>query len=379
MDIDSRIKWEPGMELSARTFKELDRNLDFRQQVAVRAALGGDRMGLVPGEEFRSKGVFVKNTFEIEDFRCMAVLPSGRILSADEKVEVTIPMLFGEEYYLTVAPGTEDRTFEREGVPYEGTSKVYSIRALDELGREDLFPVARFKAAGGVFSVDPDFIPPCLLLDGDARFAEYGASFTEKLKAICEHPNLEEGDGKRTMLRYLFQFKGYLWNGGVREFVQLTQEMAQAVDYYIMSPNSESPVQIPAPNMYDIQKWLGWLSEYLSGAVSVLDNVVLEDNSIDYEALLAQAKAELYERLNPELREALLMQIKEELREELREQLTSKLMNYVDGDIKPGLHDTLSSELDPSLHDRLYPELYDALFKALYVPEQEEAEFYPMM
>lgn len=379
MDIDSRIKWAPGMELSAQTFKELDRNLDFRQQVAVRAALGGSRIGLVPGEEFRNKGVFVKNTYEIEDFRCMAVLPSGKILSANEKVALPIPMLFGEEYYLTVGYGSEERTFEKEDVPYESAVKAYAIHSMDELGKEDLFPVARFNVSNGVFSVDPDYIPPCLLLDATPRFAEYGAQYTEKLSVLAEHPNLEDGEGKRAFLRYMFILKGYKWDGSVRDFVQLTQEIAQAIDYYIVAPNTESPLEVPSPNQFDIRKWLEWLSEYMSGAASILDKVVLEDNSIDFEALLAQAKAELYERLNPELREALLLQIKEELREELREQLSSKLMAFVDGEVKPGLHDTLSSELDPSLHDRLYPELYDALFNALYVPEQEEAEFIPMI
>ena len=367
------------MELSAQTFKELDRNLDFRQQVAVRAALGGDRIGLVPGEEFRNKGVFVKNTYEIEDFRCMAVLPSGKILSAGEKVSLPVPMLFGEEYYLTVANSSEERTFEREGVPYECAAKSYAIHSLDELGKEDLFPVARFKVSDGVFSSDPDYIPPCLLLDTDARFAQYGAAYAEKLGVLAEHRNLEEGEGKRALLRYLFILRGYKWDGGVREFVQLTQEIAQAINYYIVTPNTENPLEVPSPNQFDIQKWLEWLSGYLSGAASILDKVVLEDNSIDFEALLAQAKAELYERLNPELREALLMQIKDELREELREQLSSKLMSFVDSEVKPGLHDSLSSELDPSLHDRLYPELYDALFNALYVPEQEEAEFVPVI
>lgn len=367
------------MELSAQTFKELDRNLDFRQQVAVRAALGGSRIGLVPGEVFHNKGVFVKNSYEIENFRCMAVLPSGKILSADEKVTLPVPLLFGEEYYLTVAYSQEERTFEREGVPYECASKVYAIHSMDEMGKEDLFPVARFKVSDGVFSADPDYIPPCLLLDADTRFAQYGSAYTEKLGVLAGHPNLEEGEGKRALLRYLFILKGYKWNGGVREFIQLTQEIAQAVDYYIVTPNTEKPLEVPSPNQFDIQKWLEWLSGYLSGAASILDKVVLEDNTIDYEALLAQAKDELYERLNPELREALLMQIKDELREELREQLSSKLMSFVDSEVKPGLHDSLSSELDPSLHDRLYPELYDALFNALYVPEQEEAEFVPII
>ena len=379
MDIDARINWAPGMELSAQTFRELDRNLDFRQQVAVRAALGGNRLGLLPGAPFSCKGVFVKNTYEIERFQCLAVLPSGRLLSADEKVTLTIPMLFGEEYYLTVSYGTEERGFEREEVPYVALRKIYAIHPLEELDKEDLLPVARFRTQNGVFSVDPDYIPPCLLLDADSRFREYASAYIEKLQALAGHASMEEGEGKRAILRYLFLLKGYNWDGGVREFVQLTQELAQAIDYYIVTPHTDSPIEVSVPTQYDVQKWLKWLQGYLAGAVSIMDTVVLEDNSIDYEALLAQAKKELYERLNPELREALLLQIKEELRTELREQLSTSLLSFIDGEVKPRLHDTLSSELDPSLHERLYTELYEALYNALYVPEQEEAEFYPLM
>lgn len=367
------------MELTAQTFRELDRNLDFRQQVAVRAALGGNRLGLLPGAPFNCKGVFVKNTYEIECFQCLAVLPSGRIVSADEKVTLTIPMLFGEEYYLTVTYGTQERSFEREEVPYVAFQKDYAIHTLDELGKEDLLPVARFRVQDGIFAVDPDFIPPCLLLDADARFQEYALAYVEKLQALAGHPSLEDGEGKRAILRYLFLLKGYRWDGGVQEFVQLTQELAQAIDYYIVTPNTENPVPVPLPSRYDVQKWLQWLKEYLAGAISIMDTVVLEDNSIDYEALLAQAKKELYERLNPELRADLLLQIKEELRQELGETLLATLRSFIDDEVKPVLHDTLASELDPSLHERLYAELYEALYNALFVPEEKEAEFIPLM
>ena len=379
MDIDARINWMPGMELTAQTFKELDRNLDFRQQVAVRAALGGQRLGLLPGAPFSCKGVFVKNTFEIERFQCLAVLPSGRILSADEKVTLTIPMLFGEVYYLTVTYGQENRSFEREEVPYVSTVKEYALHTLDELSREDLLPVARFLVRDGVFSVDADYIPPCLLLETDSRFREFASAYVAQLEALAAHANLAEGEGKRAILRYLFLLKGYQFDGDVREFVQLTQEIAQAIDYYIVTPNKESAVPVPAPTQYDIREWLQWLSDYLAGAASILDGVVLEDNSIDYEALLAQAKAELYERLHPELRELLLQQIEEELRQELGEKLSATLKQFIDGEVKPSLHDTLSSELDPSLHDRLYEELYKQLYDALYVPAPEEVDFCPLI
>ena len=379
MDINARINWMPGMELGAQTFRELDAQLDFRQQVALRAALGGSRLGLLPGSVFSCKGVFVKNTYEIERFQCLAVLPSGTILSADEKVTLTIPMLFGEEYYLTVTYGSQEHGFEKEGVPYVCLRKEYAIHTLEELDREDLLPVARFRQADGVLDVDPDYIPPCLLLGADPRFAEFGAVYAQKLETLATHANLEEGEGKRAFLRYLFLLKAYQWNGGVREFVQLTQEMAQAIDYYVMRPHSGKPVEVPAPSQYDIQKWLSWFSDFLSGALSVMDTVVLEDNSIDYEALLEQAKAQLYEKLNPELREALLNQIREELRAELSEKLSAQLTELVETKLKPTLHDTLFAQLDPALHDKLYAELYEQLYNALYVPAPEEENFCPMI
>lgn len=367
------------MELTAQTFRQLDRNLDFRQQMAVRAALGSARMGLLPDTVFSCKGVFVKNTYEIERFQCVAVLPSGKILSADEKVSLTIPMLFGQEYYLTVAEGEEDRVFEREGVPYTGKRKEYALRTLEEIGDADQMPVARFRVADAVFSIDPDYIPPCLLLSSDGRFAEYGAAYIEKLQALASHGSLRDGEGKRAILHYLFLLKGWQWEGSLYDFIRLTQEIAQAIDYYVVTPNTETSLDVPSPTQYDIQKWLQWLSDYLTGAESILDTVVLEDNAIDYETLLAQAKAELYERLNPELYERLLQRIKDELRQELSEELSGHLMEFINGELKQVLHDNLSSELDPELYERLYKALYDQLYNALYVPEEAEEEFYPMM
>ena len=67
---------------------------------------------------------------------------------------------------------------------------------------------------------------------------------------------------------------------------------------------------MPLPSLIDLQEWLGWLNEYLDGAATVLDSVPLEP-PVDYEALLAQAKAELYERLNPELTQRMLEALNE--------------------------------------------------------------------
>lgn len=95
------------MELTPQVFISLDERLDFKQQTAIRIALGGRRMGLVPNTAFDNKGTFVRNTFCIDRFQCMALLPSGRMVHTDEEVSVKIPMLYGELYYLTVGIGEE--------------------------------------------------------------------------------------------------------------------------------------------------------------------------------------------------------------------------------------------------------------------------------
>lgn len=379
MDINARINWRPGMELTAQTFLELDANMDFRQQMAIRAAMGDQCMGLLPEATFDCRGTFYTNMYEIERLQCTALLPSGRIVQADEPVSITIPMLYGSVYYLTMGFGTGTTPFEKEGVPYVRPQYDYSVMTLDEVMASDVLPIVKFKVEGGVFSVDKSFIVPCLLLSAHPAFETFRNRFTELLRQLCEHSNLREGDGKRSLMRYFFQMKTYDMQGRVSDFMAFTHEIAQAVDYFVMTPNTEQPLEIPRPYQADVADWLQWLEAYLTGAVTVLDGVVLEDNSIDYEALLAQAKKELYDQLNPELYEKLLQKIKDELREELESRLTSTLTTYMEKTLKPDLGRILSAELHEKLYEKLYMELFENLFNALYVPAPEEKEFIPMI
>lgn len=379
VDVNSRINWMPGMEITAQTFKSLSEELDFRQQMALQAALGSNRMGLLPGTTFLNAGSFVKNRFEMERFRCLAVLPSGRLIDADEPVSIAIPMLFGNEYYLAVGIGSSQVEFEKEGIPYTRPQYEYSISTLEEVERGDLLPVKRFHVENGAFSIDADFIPPCLMLSEDPCFQTYLDQYVTRLQALVNHANLEDGEGKRALLRYMFRLKGYKLNNSVNDFLLLIQEIVQAVDYYIATPHLEEPAPILQPSQCDVQQWLSWADNYLAGAMSILDTVVLEDNTIDYAALLEQAKKELYERLNPELYTKLLQQIKEELSDELETQLTDTLTTYVDDNVAPELIQTISENLHNELYTRLYHELYDNLYNALYVPAPEEKEFIPII
>lgn len=379
VNINARINWKPGMELTAQTFLDMDANLDVRQQVAIRAALGDRCMGVLPETPFQCSGAFYTNKFEIERFLCTALLPSGKMIQVDEPVSVTVPILYGSEYYLTVGEGTGQTTFEKEGVPYVRPQYAYAIMTKEDLAANDVLPITRFVVNNGVFAVDSDYIQPCLMLTSHSVFTELRQHYVEQLTTLAEHANLKEGDGKRSMLRYMFMMKAFNMEGRVADFVSLTQEIAQAVDYFIMKPHTEQDVEIPQPMQGDVMKWLRWVETFLAGAATMLDSVVLEDDTIDYAALLAQAKKELYDQLNPELYEKLLAYIKEELREELTSKLTSELTTYLEETVKPDLGRILSAELNEKLYEKLYTELFEHLFNALYVPEPEEKEFIPLI
>lgn len=379
MDVNARINWMPGMEITTQTFLNMDENLDFRQQMALRAALGGNRMGLLPGAPFCNDGMFVKNKFEMSHFQCLAVLPSGKIIDVDESVNLPIPMLYGSIYYLAVGIGQGQVEYEKDGVPFVRPQYEYAILDLEELEQRDLLPVIRFNVEGGVFSLDTNFIPPCLMLSAHERFKTYIDKFIERLEVLTTHASLEEGEGKRALLRYMFLLKGYSLNNSVHDFVLLVKEIVQALDYYIATPHLSQPQPILQPSQCDVQMWLQWVDDYMAGAASILDTVVLEDNTIDYFTLLEQAKKELYDRLNPELYERLLNNIKDELREELMQKMQSGMTKFVDESVRPQLHDILTEELYDSLYERIYTQLFEHLFNALFIPEPSEKEYVPLI
>ncbi len=379
MNINSRIDWKAGMAISAQTFLELDENLRHRQQAATRA-VNGNEFGLIPFTEFDRQGGFVRNKLEIDHLAYMALLPSGKILHIDEKVVVTVPLVYGNEYYLACGFGEKEVEFDVKEVPFVRPEYTYGIYSLSELEGTDLFPVMKFKVSDGIFSIDESYIPPCLYLSSDNRFQPYLEQLTKQVSLLAEHPNLESGEGKRAFQRYAYLLKSYDTQGRTCPFIQLTYEIAQAIDYYIVTPNTETPVTIPAYSGYDIANWLDWLDSYLHNAAGTLDKVVLEDHSIDFDELKTQIKAELYEQLRPELYEQLYTELKAKLYAEISEDLTVRLTDYINQQLKTELHDLLSGELSEELYESLYKNLYESLYNALYVPvEKEEDEFTPLI
>ena len=183
MNINAKIDWQPGMELTAQTFVELDKSLARNQQITHRIA-NGNHFGVIPGMPFHCQGAFVKKTLEITPLTFMALMPSGKILHVDENVVVDIPILYGKEYYLGCKQGDKVRAFDKERVPFVCPEPVCGIYTLEELEADDILPLMKFKVEEGVFSVDKNYMPPFLNLESDGRFVDYIQAFIEKVQKL---------------------------------------------------------------------------------------------------------------------------------------------------------------------------------------------------
>lgn len=380
MNVNAKIDWQPGMELTAQTFVELDKSLARNQQITHRIT-NGNHFGVIPATPFCCQGAFVKKTLEITPLTFMALMPSGRILHVDEQVVVDIPILYGKEYYLGCKQGDKVRAFDKERVPFVCPEPVCGIYTMEELESDDILPLMKFKVEEGVFSIDKDYIPPFLNLESDSRFSDYLQALAEKVSALAEHSNLESGEGKRGLMRYAFLLKNYNLQNRVSHLIQLLQELIQAVDYYIISPNTEKPVEQQTYSPYDVALWLEWLKGYLHGAATILDGVVLEDRTIDFEALKVQVKEELYQQLYPELKAALYKDLHDDLKKEIWDELYVSLSDYINGNFKKEIYELLEGRLSEELYAKLFKALYEGLYNALYVePEPEvEEEFVPLI
>lgn len=377
-DINSKIDWQPGMELTAQSLKELAANLDHRQRMTGSIA-HDHRSGILPQSEFRCQGAFVKNVLEISSFRCMALLPSGRIVDADEDVTVKIPLLYGDKYYLTVAFGEGEVAFGKGEVAFVRPQYLYEIHTIDEIAENDCMPVMKFTVSEGIFNIDTSYIPPHFLLQDDNRLAGFIDTFAAKLSELARHANLEDGEGKRCLLRYLFQLQGYDRGETTQHFMQFVAELAYAIDYHVMRPHLDHAPDIPASSPYDVAEWLTWFADYLSGAQSVLDKVVLEDKTIDYEKLKQEVADDVYQRAYGKIYAQVKRDILDKFNPEMEKQIRERLTAYLNDTLGIQLHDTLQTELSASLHEKLYQPLYDALYNSLYVPpvEEEVEEFVP--
>lgn len=368
------------MPLTAQSLREIATLLDRKQRVVSSVALN-HRFGILPHAEFRCRGAFVKNVLEIRPLKCMALLPSGRIIDTNEDVSVKIPLLYGEKYYLTVAFDAEEVSYEKGDVPLVRPRYQYEIHTMEEMEQGDCLPIMKFVVTDGRFNIDATFLPPHFLLDGDERFAAHIDSIAEKLSLLTAHANLEDGEGKRCLLRYLFQLRSYDRKETTANFMQFVQEVAHAIDYYVMRPNMTDTPAIATCSHYDVGEWLAWFGGYMDAAKSVLDKVVLEDRTIDYEKLKQEIQADVYQRVYDLIYGQVKSDILDKFNPEMEKQIRETLTVYLNDVLGKQLHDTLQTELSASLREGLYQPLYNALYDALYVPvvEEEREEYIPQI
>lgn len=379
MNINAKIDWKSGLELTSGTFITLDNSIDKRL-LSISRIVNGNLFGIVPSTAFNNSAIFVKKQIEFTRLQCTALLPSGRVVEIDDSVAINIPMLYGDEYYVAVSLGDDSLKYELESIPLTKPTTEYGLYTREQLEGADLMPLLKLLVKDGIFSIDSSYIPPLLQIDSAERYGDFIELLSDALAKIAEHPNLESGEGQRAMMRYSFQLKGYRSSSRVADFVAFIQEIAQALEYYVVKPNSSNYEKIPECNLYDVANWLDLITEYLSAVTSILDKVVLEDKSIDLEKLKQELSSELYEKIYTNLYATLTAELIARMHNEIKVEIKDKLEEYINGEFKRKIYQELKVELSQELTSALFDDLYTKLYNALYVQEEEvEDGFMPLI
>lgn len=360
---------KPGYQLTAEA---LNRMIDvFRsfRSAGLKTVTGG-RLGLVPGYGNHVRGTFVRDTFEVEIKDLMALLPDGNIINVDQSAVVKIPLLYGDVYYLTVYKSDEVIYFEAEEIPFVRNGYSFSISTYEELEQNCGFPIMRFVVRDGSFSVDDNFMMPCLTTDMEPRMKEWFEKLADAAAVVLNHPNLAKNI-YQAMFNYVFRLKVIGDFHPMTQAYALLSELASAINFFILKPNVDSPEEVVKVSLYDPEKWFTWLLGYFDRAVKVLDGVVLEEEKIDLESIKQELRAEIYDHIQPDL-EKMVNERVDSLSEALQTRVEDVLKDYVSGKIRGELHDELCTELDAEIRSSLYADLYQALYSVLFVPKEEE-------
>ena len=374
MDINSKIKWTPGMVLSSRLLNSLNRHYEHRNILTIKALLG-DIFGVVPGAEMSAAGFFVKGNLEIPSLRCTAILPSGRYVSVDESVVFSVPKLDAGTHYFCVGIGKDELEFECDGILMTRPVYEYGILDFETLRQSDMFPILRLLVSDGVCSIDEGYIAPCLNTSDNGRILELCSAIADVLDAVASHVNMDEAHGKFMFLRYGVFLHRTMKDYSVSRLMQRIRGLADVLDDFVFSPNDRHE-DIPELSYFDMEKWLLWMLDYVRRAGEILDSLATEKNELDIDALVAQIEAAVTGTLKPQLTEILASELREVLLREMEAGINDKLKDFLDGTFSARTHDTLKEELGNELNPALYGSLYKALYDALFVPSMEEDDNY---
>lgn len=358
------------MRLTAETLRQFEADLKNRQQLAIQYAMGVGRRGLLPGEPFSAEGSFVRRTYEMNGLKCTAVLPSGRIISADGDFSLQIDVDKNiPDHYVVLEYSGKQVELERDGVPYSVPEVVLALHTLSEVENGDMMPLKHFYIENGSLNIDNEYIVPVYTVDGNKRFADTNGKLAEILKGLALHANMENGDCKHALMHSSFRLKTFNTKSTVSELLNLYQEVVSTIDFYIIEIMGSAIGNIPeevttlkndgrrTPFLTDIRKHLLWLTEYAKVQELILDKVVIDKPKIDTEAI----KREVREALYPELRDTITQELIEKLRNQLTAELPPPMIEEVKRFIEENMHPGLRTELHTDLRDPLYNDLLEAL------------------
>jgi len=370
MEINARINWKPGMELTSALLNKLY-GFSENSRVALCNSFFS-RAGIIPDTELDIYASFVNRQLELDVRSLHAALPEGELLDFDGKASVPVKDLSDGSWYACAGLGDEVE-FESEGIPCVRDSVTFSIMSLEEAGSSKVIPLVKLLVGDGSVEIDRDYIAPVFKLSSDSRLKQWKDRIASALSELLKHPKLVNEDLRSLLTLTYSRFVRVTRNGYTEVLLSLCNDVVSLLDAYLLHAPEED-YEWPENFFLDISLVLKFTEDAISKGVTALDELEIVDDSIDFDALKAQIVSEVTDRVRSDLMSEIDSRLTS-LETSLSERLLYNIRELVPEEVDK-LRDGLRDEISQNLRESLYPALYDALYNALFVPKEEKKDMF---
>jgi hypothetical protein len=161
----NKIDWQKGMDITSKTFIELEEYHKFLHEIA-RNFITADSYGLFPKVKFEISTSINDSILTIDRIFCKAITKNGVIIITEEGSTINLPTTIHTGIFFITIKALREKKIVINDVPYLIPEYEYEFKEKEDLTNHDLFPILKINRNFDQWEV-LDYVPPCYCISSN--------------------------------------------------------------------------------------------------------------------------------------------------------------------------------------------------------------------
>ncbi len=266
MNTDIRIDWQSGMEITPKTFIDMENNIS-ENRLLLRKMIAATNFGVIPRTKFSINHELVNGTLMLKHMDCDLLMPSGQVvvIEMNGNVALNIPSKDVKELYLTVEVGEKVVPFVKDGIQHLANEYKFDIKALAEI--RGAMPLLKLVQNNGNWTVYEPYVVPVMSARSSVALLEKLDELKQEVQKVANHEHADCLEDRVLLMMLIDQLASFSIDESLRDLALLCKRIATGLSYSVFKQKAE----LPAPNIMDIETYLNAFKAFL-GDISVAMN-----------------------------------------------------------------------------------------------------------